>query len=265
MAEDYVLDNSAAPSRFEKLLKIFIIFACLALAGELIWLLGIGPFRRFTRIDVNGYEGIAKEEILKIAGINEKSSFFTTDTRIVEQSLLNISSLESVKVFKYFPARLQIILEDRQPLACALVNINGETVTVVFDSQGVIFETGETLLPVMLPLVSGLVIDEPYPGMKLPPVFIPFFKELEKIKMTSPELLSAISEIKISRKPFDGFDLVLYPVHKRIKVRLSELNEDLLRYTLLMIDVLASREEGIDTLDFRSGIASYIPKEAYFE
>jgi cell division protein FtsQ len=46
---------------------------------------------------------------------------------------------------------------------------------------------------------------------------------------------------------------------------LPELNEDLLRYTLLLVDVLASKESGIESLDFRSGIASYIPKEASSE
>ena len=265
MAEDYCLQEPAAPPRFEKLLKVFIVFACLCLAGELIWLLGISPFRKFTRIEISGYQGIGREEILAVAGINESSSFFSTDAGTIEQALMGISSLQSVKVFKYFPGRLHIALEDRRPLACALANQNGETVTVVFDSQGVIFDAGEAALPSMLPLVSGIIIDSPYPGMKLPPLFIPFFTELEKIKLSSPELLNAVSEIKITRKPFDGFDLVLYPVHKRIKVRLSELNEDLLRYALLMVDVLSLREEGIDTLDFRSGIASYIPKEAYSE
>jgi hypothetical protein len=51
-------------------------------------------------------------------------------------------------------------------------------------------------------------------------------------------------------------------MHKKIKVRLSELNEDLLRYTLLMVDVLSLNEQGVDSFDFRSGIASYKPLEA---
>jgi hypothetical protein len=48
-------------------------------------------------------------------------------------------------------------------------------------------------------------------------------------------------------------------------VRIQELNEETLRYTLLMVDVLSQNESGIDSLDFRSGIASYIPKEASSE
>ena len=270
MANDYVLDRSTvdraeAPARFEKPLKIFIILAALCLGGELIWLLGISPFRPFTRIDVTGIEGVLKEEILMAAGIDSTSSYFSVDVREIENALLGISSIESARVFKHYPGRLQIILESRKAVASALASLNGQTVPVLFDSQGVIFEIGGPEIPSFLPVVSGLVIEEPVPGMRLPGLIIPFLQELESIEISSPELLSAVSELRIERKPYDGFDLVLYPIHKKIKVRLSELNEDLLRYTLLMVDVLSSRENEIDILDFRSGIASYIPKEAYSE
>jgi len=256
-------------TRFEKFIKVFIVIAVLFLAGELIWIMGITPFMPFTRVDINGYSGIERDVIFAQAGITEVSSYFTTNTRSMEKALMGLWSLESVRVFKYFPNRLQIVLEGRHPVAIALAGINGRTVPVLFDSEGVIFRVGgdlkEDLFPRTYPVISGLVIENPVPGMKLPVVFVSFFRELEKIQMAAPELLSAVSEIRINRKPFDGFDLVLYPAHKRIKIRLSELNENLLRYTLLMVDVLASSEPGIDSLDFRGGIASYIPKEASSE
>ena len=280
MAEDYVLEGSSEPARFEKILKVFIIFAGLCLGGELIWLLGISPFRQFSRIDISGYDGISREEILSIAGLDEGASFFTTDKFAVESALEGVSSLASVKVFKYFPGRLRIVLEARRPLAYSLADLNGRTVPVLFDSEGVIFEVGGKILSGFIPIISGLVIEEPVPGMRLPQTFVPFLKELEKIEYSSPELLSAVSEIKILRKPFDGFDLLMYPIHRKMKVRLSEVNEDILRYALLMVDVLSTSDDGnntdgihtavIDTLDFRSGIASYnyqshIPKEASSE
>ena len=280
MADDYVLDRSTAnrstedrmalgrseaPSRFGKPLKIIITLAVLCLCGELIWLLGLGPFRPFTRIDITGLDGIHREEILIKAGISESASYFSVNTREIENALLGISSIESAKVFKYYPGRLQIILEGRKAVASALASLNGQTVPVLFDSQGVIFEVGGSSVPPVLPIVSGLVIEDPSPGMRLPGVVIPFLQELEKIEFSSPELLSAVSELRIDRKPYDGFNLILYPAHRKIKVRLSELNEDLLRYALLMVDVLSSREDEIEILDFRSGIASYIPKEAYSE
>ena len=267
MAGDYIINNAEAPTRLEKPLKVFIIIAILCLGGELVWLLGISPFRPFARIDVTGLDGIKREELLAAAGISEKSSYFSVDARAVENAIMSISSIEYAKVFKYFPGRLQIVLENRRAVAAALAVLDGQMVPVLFDRQGVVFGIGEATAAFagILPVISGLVIEEPFPGMRLPGSIIPFLMELENIEISSPELLYAVSEIKINRKPFEGFDLILYPAHKKIKVRLSELNEDLLRYALLMVDVLSSRESEIDTLDFRSGIASYIPKEAYSE
>ena len=267
MAADYIVPDSAAPGRLEKFLKVFIIFAVLGLGAELVWLLGVGPFRPFSRIDITGFDGLSREEIIAKAGITANSSFFSTNVRSLEKALMSQSSIEYAKVFKYFPSRLQIVLEGRRAVASLLCPLEGRTVPVIFDSHGVVFEVGgaESIVPGEFPVVSGLIIQEPYAGMQLPSMFIPLFMEIEKIRISAPELLGAVSEIKINRKPFDSYDLILYPIHKKIKVRLSELNEDLLRYTLLMVDVLSQKESGIDSFDFRSGIASYIPKEASSE
>jgi len=269
MSGDYILREDTAndaPGGFEKFLRVFILLAVLFLIGELVYLLGITPFRPFSKVDISGYINLSRDEILSAAGIDAHSTYFSTNAKHIEQALLAFSSLETVRVFKHFPDRLQIVLESRKPVASALATLNGRTVPVLFDRSGVIFQVGgemedENVNP-EYPVISGLVIENPYPGMKLPLMFASLFGELEKIEMSAPELLSAVSELKINPKSYNSFDLVLYPASKKIKVRLSELNEDLLRYTLLMVDVLASREPGIDSLDFRSGIASYIPKEA---
>ena len=267
MTDDlYFAEEAAptAPARSEKLFRIFIIIAIVCLGIMLIWLFGISPFRPFASINITSYDEIARERVLFLAGITSSSSFFSTNAQNVERSLMSISSVESVQVSKRFPDRLNIVLENRRPVATALATVGGVTVPVIFDSQGVVFQIGrDEITPVgILPIVSGLVIEDPFLGMRLPPQFIPFFRELERIDISSPGLLEAISEIRIDLRPFNSYDLILYPVHRRIKVRLSELNEDMLRYSLLMVDVLASREDEIDIIDFRSGIASYIPKEA---
>ena len=268
MAEDYVI-QTAPVSRHDKFLKALIITGVLCLAAELVWLLGITPFRPFLRIDISGYEGITKEDIMAQAGITDSLSYFSANVQGIEKSLLANNTLGSVKVFKHFPDRLHIVLEGRKAVAVVLADSGGKTVPVLFDSQGVIFQVGrndgEENFSSQLPVVSGLIIQDPYPGMRLPALFVPLFRELEKIQLSAPKLLEAVSELRINRKAFDSFDIVIYPVHKRISVRLSELNEDLLRYSLLMVDVLASRDEGIESLDFRSGIASYKPLEVSSE
>jgi len=293
MAADYIFPDDTAPSGLDRSFKMFIAISVIFLTLLLIWLLGIAPFRAFSKIDINGgivsvggtaeplsethggrtgelaFFGISKDEIFAKAGIRADSCYFTTSAPAIEKALSQIASFETVRVIKHFPGRLQIVLEGRQPVASAFAERDGRTIPVLFDSQGVIFRIGSEIedgnLPRLLPVISGLVIEDPYPGMRLPVLFVPLFKQLEKIERSAPELLAAVSELRIIRRSFDGFDVVLYPANKRVKVLLSEINEDLLRYTLLMVDVLASRDPMVDSLDFRSGIASYIPKEASSE
>ena len=270
MAGDYILNEeaaSSAPGRLEKFLKILIVIAFLVLGGKMIWLVGITPFRPFSRIDVAGYTGIAREQILAVAGVTGMSSYFSTDVRAMEIALMNsFPTIQSARVFRRFPDRLLITLEGRRAVATAFASFGGRTLPVFFDSQGVIFRIGGEAESVpLLPVVSGIIIENPVPGTRLPVMFSPFFRQLERIGTIAPELLAAVSEIRINIKPFDGFDLILYPVHSRVRVRINELNEDTLRYTLLMVDVLASREPGIESIDFRSSIASYTLREAASE
>ena len=263
--------------RFDKILKIFIIMASLILAAELIWLLGVSPFRPLARIDISGLEAIGRgeitrEDVLFMAQIGNDMSYFNANPEMIERSLMRYSFLESARVYRHFPDRLHIVLEGRRAVASAFTSIGGITIPLLIDSQGVIFEIGTDVSnsAFSLPVISGLIIEEPFPGMKLPDLFNSLFLELEKLQISSPLLLGAVSEIKINRRAWDAYDIEIFPMHSNIRVRLSELNEDILRYTLLMIDVLASNNGGlitgaVDSLDFRSGIASYVPREAFFE
>jgi cell division protein FtsQ len=266
MAGDYIFTDdvapaaAAGPSRTEKILKWFILVASMILGAELIWLLGVTPFMPFSRIDISGDSGLARELVFAAGGIHGQSSFISLNARDAEKALMVLPQLESAKVFKHFPDRLEIILEGRKAAAISLANLDGRIVPVLFDKEGVIFRVGldrENPNALSLPIVSGLVIEQPVPGMRLPAMFNAFLSSLEEIEFSAPELLAAVSEIRINRKSFDGFDLILYPVHNRISVRLSELDEESLRYTLLMVDVLAAQNGGIESIDFRSGIASY--------
>ena len=267
MAGEYFYPSrlEANPSKAGKFFKTVLVVIIICLAGELVWILGIGPFRPFSRLEIIGAENISREEILAAAGVTPLSTFASADVDAMEKALAGIFSIESVRVFKHLPGRLQIIVQERQPAACAFVNLDGLTVPVLFDSHGVIFQIGSPkkneFLSGLLPVISGLEISAPYLGEKIPAMYIPLLEDIERLKVSNPNLLKMISEIKINQKSFDNFDITLYPVHKQIKVRLSELNEDRLLYNLLFIDLL-SEESGIDSFDSRSGIASYIPKEA---
>jgi cell division septal protein FtsQ len=266
MAGEYPYPSDIeADTKSGKILKLFFIITIICLAGELVWLLGIGPFRPFSRIEIIGAENTTKEEILAVAGFAADLTFVTADVNAMEEALAGIASIESVRVFKQLPGRLQIIIQERQPVASAFVSLDGRTVPVLFDNQGVIFQVGGAkkgeFLSSVLPVISGLDICAPYLGEKLPGMYIPLLEDIERLKISNPNLLKMISEIEINQISFDNYDLILYPVHEKIKIRLSDLNEDRLQYNFLLVDLL-SDESGIDFFDSRSGIASYIPKEA---
>ena len=110
------------------------------------------------------------------------------------------------------------------------------------------------------PILSGF--ENPQLNMRLPSALVPLCENLSKIASSSPELIAAISEIRIERKAFEGFDLVLFPVHSSIKVRLdNNLSEDALRYMLLMLNVFENSSPKPEEIDFRSGMGSYRVKE----
>jgi cell division protein FtsQ len=252
----------------EKGLKALIIAAAAILVLELIWLLAVSPCMPLTKIETLPFPGMSREEIIAAAGISDRSSYVSVKAAQAERSLEALYQVESAKVIKRFPNAVKIALIPRSAAGMSLVQLDGKLTPLYFDRTGLVFKIGKGIgeavqdLP-QLPVISGLVFDNPSLGMKLPALFGPLLSRLEAIRDTSPELLAAISEIRINRKAFDGFDLVLYPVHNPIRIRLEpDLNEASLRYVMLMLDVFASKHSEIEEIDFRAETASYKEKEA---
>ncbi|MDR2375135.1 MAG: FtsQ-type POTRA domain-containing protein [Treponema sp.] len=244
----------------EKGIKVIIVAAAAVLVLELVWLLIISPCMPLSRIEVTGFPGLERTEILLRGGIGERSSFISVDRRAVEKNLEQIKEVESARVTKHFPGTVKILVLPRTAVAVAFAVRNGRQVPVYFDRYGVAFKTGGVPYGTQsLPVLSGLPLEDDTP---LSALYLPLFASLDRIRHANAELLGAVSEIKINKKPFDGFDLVLYPVHSPIRVRLeSSLNEETLGYVMLMLDVFAQENRGIEEIDFRTGTASYRLKE----
>jgi cell division protein FtsQ len=264
-SEDVLPARPAVSRNFSKGLKRLIIIAAVILGAEGIWLFVVTPCMPFSVVEVNTFPGFDRAAALALAGIGEEASFMTVNAAAAEKALSGFYLVDSARVTKRFPDRLRIYLEPRRAVAFSLASVSGRALPVYFDREGVIFHIGkgeEIGASPNLPLISGLVFEQPVPGMRLPALFTPFLEDLEKIETLSPELLGAVSEIRINRKPFDGFDLILYPLHHPVRVRLKKnLAENTLRYVMLTLDVFESRDSMPGEIDFRSGIASYTAKE----
>ncbi|MDR0321138.1 MAG: FtsQ-type POTRA domain-containing protein [Treponema sp.] len=249
-------------SKIEKGLKKFLIIAVIIFTAELIWLFGISPFIPFSTIEVHEFSGLQRADILYLAGIDDTSSFISTNTKEIRQKLSANILVESAVVMKRFPDKLSIFLTPRKASAVVLANRGTRQVPVYVDRQGVFFKVGESGSHegTNLPILSG--IENPQLNMRLPSALVPLVENLSEIATASPELLSAISEIRIERKTWDGFDLVLFPVHTSIRVRVeNNLTEDTLRYMLVMLNVFEKDIQRPVEIDFRSGMGSYKIKE----
>jgi len=255
---DTVVTKKKSNLRIEKGLKKLLIIAVIILTAELIWLFGVSPFIPFSSVEVHEISGLSRHQILTIAGINDNSSYFSTNVNLVKEKLSANILVESAVVIKRFPDKLSIFLNPRQAAAVTLANINSKQVMIYIDRQGVFYkiENGDMREKANIPIISG--IENAQLNMRLPLALVPLVENLGKISVSSPELLSAISEIRIERKAWDGYDLVLFPVHSGIRVRVeNNLSEDTLRYMLLMLNVFGTDDKRPQEIDFRSGIGSY--------
>jgi cell division protein FtsQ len=248
--------------KIEKGLKRLLVAAVIILTAELIWLFGVSQFIPFSTIEVHEFSGITRSEILFLAGIDDNSSYFSTNIGIIREKLCSHILVESAVVMKRFPDKLSIFLEPRQAAALTLTTINAKQAMMYIDRNGVFYKIEDGVLQEKkdIPLLSG--IENAQLSKHLPSALIPLVKNLWEIAVSSPELLSAISEIRIERKAWDGYDLVLFPVHSSIRVRIeNNLTEDTLKYILLMLNVLETDIQRPQEIDFRSGMGSYKIKE----
>lgn len=262
--DDYVaVTTDVHPhSKKEVVLKRITLILALLLAIELMYYTCIVPCLPLSSIHINTVHGLDRDILLQSAGINETTSYFSFNESRVTQALLSIPTIESVSITKHFPNSVDIKVVERTAVAMALARVSGKLVPVYIDRQGVVFKIGGEKYSA-LPLISGLIFDQLVPGMKLSAHLINFFTSLDVLEKTNPALLQTISEVRIQQKPYGGYELVVYPSNYMGKVRLgSELNEEVLRYMMLVLDVLASKGIQTDEIDFRTGTISYRTKEA---
>jgi len=263
--QDHIRERERKTDTAYKRLKTILLFIVVILGVEMIWLFGISPCMPLSAITISGIPGIDETAVLSLAGIGRHSSYMTVNEKAAEQALLAMPAIRTAQVVKHFPNKVEIRLEKRRAAAMVLLERGGDVFPALIGGDGILINMGRDgfINEKNLPVISGLMLEGVYPGKKLPPIYNSLFGQLETLAEKAPELMAAISEIRINHKNYEGYDLTLFPAHSGVRVKLSDnINEETLRYMLLMIDVLSGRSESIREIDFRTGTASYFIKEA---
>ena len=231
------------------LCALFIVAACYLL---------IAPASSYVSVEVNGQYGIGVEELLSIAGIRPDTKWSGFDARAAGEKLRAHPLFASATVEKKFPDRVVIQVEERVPVALAVADFDGRSVPVEIDREGVVFRIGATEAAGNLPLLTGLNMTDLVAGSRLNEHLQPLLLQLEKLEQENPRLLSAVSEIRIEPKTYGSYDLVLFPVRTPVLVRTDKaLNEDALRYIMLLLDVIQGLDIDVRELDIRAGTVAY--------
>ncbi|CEM60811.1 cell division protein FtsQ/DivIB [Treponema phagedenis] len=240
------------------LLKIIIIILLLCLLAEAVFYLFIVPAVSVAQVNFSGNRELTAIHLEKIAGLSGKEKWSQINTLEISKRLAAFPLIEEARVSKRFPDKVFIEVKERSPVAISFAQVKGRTIVMEIDKTGTIFRIGSSMTAGKLPVIGGLEFENPRAGMKVHRQLIPLFNKLSILKEKNPALLSEISELVIKQKKYGGYDLLIYPMSVSIKVCTDNiLNEDKLRYMMLLLDVMRKTydENRILELDIRGDTA----------
>ena len=255
--------TTVPPKRVQKkgrILKILIVLLSLILVGESVYYLFIVPAITTAKLHFSTTGTLTITDMERHLGPALSAKWLYLDTRLLSQRLAAHPAVAEVRISKKFPDKVFIQVSERTPVATLLVSTEKQTIPMEIDKTGTVFRFAEQKPLHGLPVISGLAFKEPRIGMKVHKQLVPLFRQLDILLKNNSALLNEISEMKIEQKKYGGFDLIIYPVQTKVKVRTdSTLNEERLRYMMLTLDVVQELglQSKIEELDVRGGTASY--------
>lgn len=262
--EDFVTvsgsDKSEKKDKKVFLVKILVFVLAVLLFVELIISMVLVPCFSKTSITVSGLKSASQQEFTELLGSMKTSSWLRFDTQRAASLLSSVPYIDSVDVSKVFPDRVIVSVKERVPVAKTVINNGGRYISVQIDKNGVLF-TGnrqKSDTDYEIPLVSGLPVEKFREGMSIPANYRVLLDQIETVRSRSQKYFAAISEIQVVQKEYGNYELVLYPVHKHVRVLTDRsLNEEALKYMMVVLDVVDSIEPDVSEIDLRYGSVSY--------
>ena len=169
----YGLRNQVNEKKVEKkvnkvnLVKIlFIVLAFLIVAEVLIYTI-LMPCLAPVKVTYSGLETFSAQQISNYLGITPKLTWIQFDSAKAASKLAGNAVIENVVIEKHFPDQVMVNIVERKAAAVTLVNLNGKTVPVQIDKNGVIFAVDRGMPSSSVPLITGFTFDTIAEGMRL--------------------------------------------------------------------------------------------------
>ena len=263
LSDEFTGSTDGKTEKKIKFIKVIFFVLCFALLCELVIYRYIMPSFSSPKVTVSGQQDYSAEEIARLLLPMNSSNWFNFD---VEQAVALLSSeagIDHVVVEKKFPDKIYVNIAEREPVAVTFVMDNGRTSPVQIDKNGVLFP-GKKIPSVekALPIISGLPIEYMSKGMRIPSKYRPLIEQIAKISGLPQHYFASVSEICVLPKDSGNYELALIPSQSKVKVLTDRaLNEDALKYMLVVLDVVNEIGSDVCEVDLRYGSVSYTTRQ----
>jgi cell division protein FtsQ len=260
--------SGASPSVTARLARPLLLCLTAVCALFLLARYAVLPALTVRHIILQSDVSLSEDELLAISGLQGTAYWHSLSTDTIRKRLEAYPLIKRAVVEKVFPDTVRMTVWGRQAVALVLADMGGRSLPVLVDDEGVIFKVCSTAADLDLPVVSGLPAGDASLGERLPGAYTQLFAQLRQLRDRSPSLMRLVSEVKIIAPapptPPASYNLLVYLTTSPVPVLAGgTLDESLLRYSLMVLDLLSNQGvlKNIQELDFRSGSVVYRMKE----
>ncbi|MCR5725660.1 MAG: FtsQ-type POTRA domain-containing protein, partial [Treponema sp.] len=236
---------------------------CMLLVVEALAYFFIVPCMGAVKIAWHGLSNYTVTDMSTVIAPVVNKNWMQFNREEAQSLVASVPGIEDAQVIKRFPDRVFIKVVERTPVAMTFVSLGERTVPVQLDKHGVLFPaTRAQASSGRLPLVSGIPVENIPEGMRIPQKYLGLMEQIAAIKALPQDYFAAVSEIHVVPKEYGNYELVLYPIHSKVRILTDrQLNEDALQYMIVMLDVVNAIEPDVAEIDLRYGSFSYRARE----
>ena len=245
----------------KKLRTIKIVFGilCFFLVAELIIYKYVMPAFSSPKVTVSGQKLYTAEEIAEKLLPMNSTNWLNFNVSQAVSILSSEPGFDNVMIEKKFPDRIYINVVEREPVAVTFVMDDGYTNPVQIDKNGVLFPVKDQSVvdSNLIPIISGLPVEHMSGGMRIPSKYRPLIEQIYKISSLGKNYFAGISEICVLPKDTGNYELALIPSQSKVKVLTDRsLNEDALKYMMVVLDIVNKLDTDVYEIDLRYGSVS---------
>lgn len=209
-----------------RVLSIILIILSVCLSGLVMHRIAFRTdYFNVDKFEITGLKMMPESELLSALMPHRGLKLFSFRWNLVEKELATVTRVQKVRLKRIWPDEILVEVKERQPVA--LINTKTEFRYMVFslDTEGVLLAEGSRIYDFDLPVITGLELKGLFAGDRAElPELLKLLSDLEKLRLTRPELFAFINEINFSRK-YDRIRYTLYVSGRNIPFYTDRLDE----------------------------------------